>query len=87
MVSGKVILKVLLKVQKYRSHEVPVKVMELCVGTEVILVDQLVAHITEVLHPYTHRVCVCVYIYAQTHLSVIYSNSHTYAYLTITKAK
>lgn len=50
MVSGKVILKVLLKVQKYRLYEVPLKVMELCVGTVVIIVDQLVAHITEVLH-------------------------------------
>lgn len=62
IVSGKVILQVLLKVQKYRSYEVPLKVMELCVGAEVIIVDQLVAHITEVLHPYTHSVCVYIYI-------------------------
>jgi len=83
MVSGKVILKVLLKVQKYRSYEVPLKVMELCVGTEVITVDQLVTHITDVLNPYTHTVC--VYIYAQIHLFVIYLNSDACAYLTITK--
>lgn len=62
MVSGKVILKVLLKVQKYRSHEVHVKVMDLCVGTEVTLVDQLVAHITEVLQ------CVCIYMHKHIYL-------------------
>lgn len=28
-------------------------------GTEVLNVDQLVAHITEVLHPSTHALCVC----------------------------
>lgn len=66
MVSGKVILKVLLKEQKYRSYEVPLKVMELYVSTEVIIVDQLVAHITEVLQPYT--LCVCIYMHKYIYL-------------------
>lgn len=84
IVSGKVILQVLLKVQKYRSYEVPLKVMELCVGAEVIIVDQLVAHITEVLHPYTH--CVCVYICTNAFICDVFKLM-AYAYLTITKAK
>lgn len=75
MVSGKVILKLLLKVQKYWSHEVPLKVMELCVGTKVIIVDQLVAHVTEVLHPCTHSVCVYIYICTNTFICDIFKLS------------
>lgn len=53
-------------------------------GHRVIIVDQLVAHITEVLQPYTHTECVCVSVYAQINVFVIYLNSHACAYLTIT---